>query len=119
MNQGTQRFAVAIELIRSKQSAGAAFTLACDASGMEDKGIYSALDIDAGSFSRMKSGAATLRGDLVKQFCDVVGNTVYVEWFAWQVGCTLVVTQTEAERQNQLLREENAALRRVLQGGAA
>lgn len=114
-----RRFAVDIELVRSKQSAGAAFTLACDASALEDKDIYTALGIDAGYFSNMKRGNATLRADLVKAFCDVVGNTAYIEWQAWQVGCTLVVTQIEAERQNQLLREENAALRRVLQGASA
>lgn len=119
MKQVTQRFAVALELIRSKQTAGQAFTLACDASGMDDKAICEALDIDAGSFSRMRSGTATLRGDLIRQFCDVVGNRIYVEWMAYQVDCSLVVIQTETERENRLLREEVTALRRVLQGRIA
>lgn len=117
MNQVTQRFEVAIELIRSKATAGAAFTLACDASGMDDKAIYEQLDIDAGAFSRMKSGGATLKGDLTKKFCDVVGNRIYVEWLAWQIGCTLLVTQTEAERRAEAAekRAEEAELKvRVL-----
>ena len=39
---------VPVELIRAKRTAGAAFSLACDCSGLEDKEIYMALDLDAG-----------------------------------------------------------------------
>lgn len=89
---------VPVELIRSRRSAGAAFTLACDASGLEDKEIHMALEIDAGTFSRIKSGKNTLGADLVGGFCRVVGNTIYPEWIAYQIGCGLVVLKTEAER---------------------
>jgi hypothetical protein len=89
---------VPVELIRSRRSAGAAFTLACDASGLEDKEIYLALGVDAGTFSRMKAGKNTLGADLVADFCRVVGNTIYPEWLVYQVGCGLVVLKTEAER---------------------
>lgn len=89
---------VPLELIRSRRSAGAAFTLACDASGLEDKEIHMALGIDAGTFSRIKGGKNTLAADLVAEFCRVVGNTVYPEWMAYQLGCGLVVLKTEAER---------------------
>ena len=87
-----------IEMIRAKKTAAAAFTLACDASGLEDKEIYLALGIDAGYFSNIKKGKATLQADLTKRFCDLVGNTIYPEWTAFQVGCTLTMIQTEAER---------------------
>jgi hypothetical protein len=93
-----QHVAVPIEMIRSKKTCGGAITLACDASGLEDKEIYLALGIDAGYFSNIKKGKATLQGDLLKEFCRVVGNNVYAEWLAYQVGCTLVMVQTEAER---------------------
>lgn len=92
------RVAVPVELIRSKKSSGAAFTLACDASGLDDKEIYLAVGIDAGYFSNIKKGKATLQGDLVAEFCRVVGNTIYPEWLAYQVGCTLVLIKSEAER---------------------
>lgn len=92
------RVVIPVEMIRSKRTAGAAITLACDNSGLEDKEIYMALGIDAGYFSNIKKGKATLQGDLVKEFCKVVGNTAYPEWLAYQVGCTLVMVQTEAER---------------------
>ena len=87
-----------IEMIRAKRTAAAAFTLACDASGLEDKEIYLALGIDAGYFSNIKKGKATLQADLVAKFCEVVGNSIYVEWQAYQLGCTLVVIKSESER---------------------
>jgi len=95
-----QQVAVPIEMIRAKRTKGSAFTLACDASGLEDKEIAGAMipPIDPGTFSRLKSGQNSLDADRVGEFCDVVGNQVYPEWLAFQVGCTLVMIQSEAER---------------------
>lgn len=87
-----------IVLVRSQKNSGAAFTLACSASGLDDKEIYMALGIDAGYFSNIKKGKATLQADLMNMFCAVVGNSIYPEWIAYQIGCTLVMIQTEAER---------------------
>ena len=98
LSRAPQNVIVPIEMIRAKKTAAAAITLACDASGLEDKEIYLALGIDAGYFSNIKKGKATLQADLVRDFCRVVGNTAYPEWQAYQVGCTLVMVQTEAER---------------------
>lgn len=118
--------AVPIELVRVKKSGGAAFTLACDTSGLDDKEIYLALEIDAGYFSNMKKGKATLQADMIAEFCKVVGNTIYLEWQAYQVGCTLVMLKTEAERRaEEQARRADAAeekvrlLTQVLQGRAA
>lgn len=86
-----------MELVRAKKSAGAAFTLACDASGLDDKEIYLSLDIDPGYFSGIKKGSKTLQADLVATFCAVVGNTIYLDWLAYQVGCQLVMIETAAE----------------------
>ncbi|MFZ6755775.1 transcriptional regulator [Undibacterium sp. Ji50W] len=93
-----QQTSVPVEMIRAKRNSGAAFSLACDASGLDDKEIYLALEIDAGYFSNIKKSKATLQGDLVRDFCRVVGNTIYPEWLAYQVGCTLVMLRSEAER---------------------
>lgn len=89
---------VPVELIHSKRTAGAAFTLACDASGLDDKEIHLALDIDAATFSRIKAGKNTLGADHIAEFCRVVGNSIYPEWIAYQIGCGLVVLKSEAER---------------------
>lgn len=89
---------VPIEMIRAKKTAGAAFTLACDASGLDDKEIYLPLGLDKGYFSRIKSGTATLDADKVREFCLIVGNVIYVRWLAYQTGHALVLIKTEAER---------------------
>ena len=92
------RVAVPIEMVRAKKNQGAAFSLACEASGLDDKEIYISLDIDGGTFSRLRSGKNTLSNDQIVRFCEIVGNTIYPEWIAYQLGCTMVVIKTEAER---------------------
>jgi hypothetical protein len=87
-----------IEVVRRQKSAAGAFALACQSSGLEDKEIYGALSLDAGYFSRIKKGEATLQAELLAPFCDVVGNRIYPEWQAYQLGCTLVQIQSESER---------------------
>lgn len=121
--RSAQRSAVPIEMVRAQRSAAAAFTLACSVSGLEDKEIYLALSIDAGYFSNIKKGKATLQADLTAAFCSVVGNTVYAEWLAYQVGCTLVMIKTEAERRAEAAEQraaaaesENRLMRQLLQG---
>lgn len=89
---------VSIELVWCQKSAGAAFSLACQSSGLDDKEIYMSIGIDAGTFSRIKKGEATLQADKLADFCRAVGNTIYPEWLAYQVGCTLTLIKTEAER---------------------
>ena len=116
---------IPLEMVWTKRSQGAAFSLACDTSGLDDKEIYMALGIDAGTFSRMRKGNNTLPGDQLKQFCKIVGNTIYADWLAYQVGSMLVVIQSEAERRANeaermldLERRENKLLRDLLQGRA-
>ena len=89
---------VPIDLVRRQHNAHAAFALACQASGLEDKEIYLPLSIDAGTFSRIKKGEASLQADKEAAFCQVVGNTIYPEWRAYQLGCTMVLIKSEAER---------------------
>lgn len=116
-----QRISVPVELIRSRKSKGAAFTLACDTSGLEDKEIAGAMNppIDLGTFSRIKNGTNSIDADRIAEFCEVVGNKVYPEWLAYQVGCTLVMIQTEAERRaaeaEHALAEEQAKVRLLMQ----
>lgn len=92
------RVSAPIEMIRARKNKGAAFTLACDCSGLDDKEIYGPLHMDKAVFSRIKSGSVCLDNNLIADFCKCVGNTIYPEWIAYQVGCTLVVIKSEAER---------------------
>lgn len=108
---------VPLELVRKKPNAGAAFTLACDSSGLADQQIYEFVGIDAGTFSKMKKGLATLRADDWPKFCYAVNNRIYPEWCAFQLGTTLVEIKTEAERRAEAAekRAEEAELKvRVL-----
>jgi hypothetical protein len=114
---------VPMEMIRRQKSSGAAFCLACQSSGLEDKEIYGGLGIDAGYFSRIKKGEATLQADLIQPFCDLVGNRIYPEWIAYRIGCTLVQIKSEAERRAEQAEErarameaENKLLRSLVQG---
>ena|ERR1035437_4997837 len=89
---------IPIELIRIQPNSGAAFSLACQASGLDDKEIYLTCGIDAGTFSRIKKGDATLQAADLANFCATVGNRVYPEWQAYQIGCTLTMIRSESER---------------------
>jgi hypothetical protein len=115
-----------VETIRRQRNAAAAFSLACAMSGLEDKEIYLALGIDAGHFSRIKKGDAGFPPDQVGAFCRLVNNTIYPEWIAFQLGCTLVLIESEAERRAresheraEKLAAENHLMRQLLQGRAA
>jgi len=117
---------VPVEMIRAKKTSGAAFTLACDASTLDDKEIFGPMQMDKAVFSRIKSGSMNLDGDKLALFCATVGNRIYVEWLAYQVGCSLVEIETETQRQLRTAREqlaaketENALLRQLVQGRGA
>lgn len=126
LTRSPDRIVVPIEMIRAKKNSGAAFTLASEASGLDDKEIYLAVGIDAGYFSNIKKGKATLQADLMARFCEVVGNVVYPRWLAYQVGYGLMLLKTEAERRAEIaearaeaLDAENRLMRQLIQGKAA
>lgn len=117
---------VSIETIRRQKNAACAFSLACSLSGLEDKEIYMALGIDAGHFSRIKKGDAGFPPDRLAEFCELVKNNVYPEWVAFQLGCTLVMIESEAERRARIAEDrakaaeaENKLMRQLLSGRAA
>lgn len=117
---------MSIEVVRRQKTASASFCLAIQSSGLDDQEIYRCLGIDAGYFSRIKKGDATLQADLIRPFCDLVNNRIYPEWLAYQVGCTLVQIKSEAERLLEQERErrakaesENKLMRQLLAGRVA
>lgn len=123
LSRSPQNVDVPIEIVRARKNKGAAITLACDASGLDDKEIYLQLSIDKALFSRIKSGSANLDDDLMAKFCSIVGNRIYPEWMAYQVGCTLVMIKTEAERRAEeaikraeAAEAENKLMRQLLAG---
>lgn len=110
-----------LEIIRKFPNSGKAFTAACDSCSLADQTIYEFVGIDAGTFSKMKKGMATLQADDLVKFCYAVNNRIYPEWLAYQLGCTLVEIQSEAERQRDQekaradkLADENRLLRSLV-----
>lgn len=115
-----------IEIVRRQKNAAAALQLAIQSSGLDDSEVAQCLGIDAGYFSRIKKGDATLQADLIQPFCYLVNNRIYPEWLSFQVGCTLVQIQSEAERRADEAEERAKAaeakyqlLAQVLQGKVA
>lgn len=76
--------------IRKCRDAGEAFRLACIASCLDPKEIYTELGIDQGSFSKMLSNKATLKADLWPLFSQIVGNHVFLKYMALKEGFLLV-----------------------------
>lgn len=93
-----QAFIVPIEMVRACKTGGEALDLAIRASGLAQKEVYMACDIDPGTFSRILSNKATFPDDKLRSLHATVKNRIFDEWRAFQVGSTLVVIQSEAER---------------------
>jgi hypothetical protein len=101
---------VPIELIRKQPDSGSAFALACSSSGLADQTIADFCHIDAGTFSKMKKGLATLQAEDWERFCYAVNNRIYPEWCAYRIGCTLVQIKSETERLLEAERARSASL---------
>lgn len=101
-----QNVDIPIALIQTQRNFSAAMSLAIQACGLDDKELYLALGIDAGHWSRIRKGEAHFPLDRMSEFCDLIGNRILPEWIAYQVGCQLVMIESEAER---LLRHERDA----------
>jgi hypothetical protein len=108
--------------VMRKQSLGAALHLCLEIGGAAPKEVQAALKLDKAQFSRWESGQEGVTWPKLAAVMDFCGNDAPVLWMAHQRGFDLRSmhkVETELERQNRLLREENAALRRVLTAGAA
>lgn len=84
------------------------------------------LKIDPGTWSKICSDQASFPPQKIRDFCDIVGNVVYVEWINYQVGCTAVMIKSEAERRidelTSLLQQsqhENAVLLKAIRAGVS
>lgn len=106
------------EVVR-KQSLGAAIVLCMELAGFDlDKEVPIA-GLDKAQFSRWKSGTEGIKWERLESVMDGCGNDAPVLWMLHRRGFdlhSLRRRESETERQNRELREENAALRRVLMG---
>lgn len=107
------------EITREK-TLGGAIGLCAKAAGYEGKQVQDFLRTDKAQFSRWEAGTEGVIWPKLTALMDVCGNDAPLLWMVHARGYDLHAMrklETETERENRLLREENAALRRVLQGG--
>ena len=108
-----------VEIAR-ELSLGGAIDLCCKAAGHEPKAVQAALSLDKAQFSRWTSGQEGVVWPKLASLMDHCGNDAPLLWMAHARGYDLYSmrkTHTVTEIENCRLREENAALRRVLMAG--
>lgn len=113
---------VSIAEIERQKSLGAAITLCHTAAGYETKEVQAELKFDKGQFSRWASGDEGIVWPKLRRLMDFCGNYAPVVWMASDCNFdpnSLRRRESAIERENRLLREENAALRRVITGTAS
>ncbi len=114
------------EILR-KQSFGSAINLCLELGGLPtDKTCRIGLEergfkVDQAQFSRWQDGGEGIMWPKINSLMDVCGNDAPVLWMLAQRKYDLHSIrklESETERENRLLREENAALRRSLRAAA-
>ena len=111
------------EEIARKQSLGGSIELCAEAAGYAlDKQLAADMRVDKAQFSRWTTGTEGIVWPKLSALMDRCGNDAPVLWMLHSRGYDLHSIrkqETQTERENRVLREENAALRRVLLGGTA
>jgi plasmid maintenance system antidote protein VapI len=109
-----------VEEVMRKKSLGAAIELCANVGGYDlDKQLQQLLCVDKAQFSRWQSGTEGVCWPKLVKLMDACGNDAPLLWMNFDRGFDLHAMrrrETEIERENRLLREENAAMRRVLVG---
>jgi plasmid maintenance system antidote protein VapI len=123
MNQVALPVQINPDEVLRKHSLGAALELCAELAGFSlDKELQGLLGVDKAQFSRWMSGTEGISWPKFVKLMDACGNDAPLLWMLSQRGYDLHSVrklESETERQNRCLREENAALRRVLQGSGA
>lgn len=118
MNQLSLPNEVRPEEVARKQTLGSAIELCAEIGGFAlDKTLQQELGVDKAQFSRWQSGTEGVVWSKFVQLMDKCGNDAPVLWMLHQRGYDLHSVrrrESETERENRQLREEVAALRRVI-----
>lgn len=120
MHQTAIQIDISAQEVGREKTLGGSIALCVKAAGLEFKQLQDQLHMDKAQFSRWESGGEGVVWPKLSALMDACGNDAPVLWMLHTRGYDLHSVrkvESEVERQNRLLREENAALRRVLQGG--
>ena len=122
MNQVSIPVDIRPEEVARKHSLGDAIQMCAELAGFGlDKELQQQLGVDKAQFSRWMSGTEGVLWPKFAKLMDACGNDAPLMWMLHQRGYdlhSLRKRESETEKVNRTLREENAALRRVLLGGA-
>jgi len=106
------------EEVAREKTLGGAISLCTKVAGFElDKQAQQQIGVDKAQYSRWLSGQEGVMWPKLERLMDACGNDAPVLWMLQQRNydlSTLRRLETEVEKENRLLREENAALRRAL-----
>lgn len=118
MNQIAIPVLVRPEEVCRKKTLGSAIELCAEVAGYGlDKSLQTELGVDKAQFSRWQSGSEGILWPKLDKLMDTCGNDAPVLWMAHMRGYDLHAMrklESETERENRLLREENAAMKRLL-----
>jgi hypothetical protein len=87
-----------IHTVMKQKTLLGAVNLCIAESGLDDKEIYLALDIDSGHFSNLRKGNGHFPTNKLNALCDLCGNEAPLQWWAHSRGYGLVVLESESER---------------------
>lgn len=121
MHQTAIQVDITPQEVSREKTLGGAIALCVKAAGLEAKQLQDQLHLDKAQFSRLESGGEGVMWPKLVALMDACGNDAPLLWMLHARGYDLHSVrriESEVERQNRLLREENAALRRVLMAGA-
>lgn len=104
--------------VSREKSLGGAIVLCAKAAGFDmDKEVSLPMGVNKAQFSRWKSGGEGIKWEKLAKLMDACGNDAPLLWMLHARGydlASLRKRENEVERENRELRDEVAALRRVL-----
>lgn len=112
---------VAPQEVLRERTLGGAISLCAKVAGLMPKEVQDALKADRAQFSRWTDDKEGITWSKLSALMDVCGNDAPLFWMLHARGYdlhSLHRRESELERELRLAREENLALRRVLQGRA-
>lgn len=107
-----------IARVKRRPTLLAAWNYAQEISGLEDKAVYEALDIDGSHWTKIKKGRASPPADeRFGRYMDVVHNEIPLIWLAESRGydwTTIRPHRSDLERENERLRQQVAERDRAI-----
>ena len=103
------------DIIKLQPDMTAAIILCIVTSGLDPKDVYTSLDIDAPTYSRIMSRQAHFSQDKLLPLMELCDNFIPLVWLSMRCGFELKLRQSEIERQNEELRQTLIARDRELE----